>query len=123
MTSSEARPAQHATLISNLGLGVAQGFTPELLLTFPLPGRSDEFFYEDTGPKQTKEDLNEENSRKHPDCQAQLLMVRSNGSGYAMLLFLRGVSGCTDARQASTLHAMLSCSKSLLSTFAFMETG
>ncbi|CAE7221978.1 unnamed protein product, partial [Symbiodinium microadriaticum] len=23
------------------------GFTPELLLTFPLPGRSDEFFYED----------------------------------------------------------------------------
>mmetsp|Transcript_100698 Transcript_100698/g.139915 ORF Transcript_100698/g.139915 Transcript_100698/m.139915 type:complete len:254 (+) Transcript_100698:24-785(+) len=24
-----------------------EGFTPELLLTFPLPGRSDEFFYED----------------------------------------------------------------------------
>jgi len=26
--------------------GHRQGFTPELLLTFPLPGRSDEFFYE-----------------------------------------------------------------------------
>ena len=28
-----------------------EGFTPELLLTFPLPGRSDEFFYEVWGSR------------------------------------------------------------------------
>lgn len=40
-----------------------EGFTPELLLTFPLPGRSDEFFYEVPGG--------------YGDCQFTQLMTTS----------------------------------------------
>ena len=44
----DARLAQH-TCIESCAALTTEGFTPELLLTFPLPGRSDEFFYEVPG--------------------------------------------------------------------------